>query len=238
MDNIINSSNEYVKYISGGKLGDFIFQLSIIYEIYLLTKKKGILYITNIGDKFTFSLEKTYSDIKDIILKQEYIKIFTIYNNEEYDINLSKWRENININNTWYDIFKKTYNVEWGCNKWLYLDKNDKYKDMIFIFSSLTRVNKKFEYEQIEKLNKKIYFITMNKNEYDKFILKTKKKYELLLFTNLNDFWIAITNCYLFVSNQSSPLCVAIASYTNTYMLLHDNDEIKLNNFDNIKIFK
>ena len=38
--NIMRSKKNVVTYISGGKLGDFIFQLSVINEIYLITKKK------------------------------------------------------------------------------------------------------------------------------------------------------------------------------------------------------
>ena len=41
-----------VIYISGGLLGDFFHQLSIINENYIKTNKKGILYIADIGDTF------------------------------------------------------------------------------------------------------------------------------------------------------------------------------------------
>jgi hypothetical protein len=79
-------------YISGGLLGDFIHQLSIINEVYIKTKKKGVLYIANIGDTFRNGLDKTYNDLYEIVILQEYIEDFKIYNNEKYDIDLSIWR--------------------------------------------------------------------------------------------------------------------------------------------------
>ena len=81
-----------IKYISGGLLGDFIHQLSIVNELYIKTNRKGIIYIANIGDNFRNGLEKTYSDLYDIVMLQEYIEGFKIYNGESYDYNLSEWR--------------------------------------------------------------------------------------------------------------------------------------------------
>ena len=53
---------ETISYLSGGLLGDFIFQLSVILENYIATGKKGILYISNKGEEFRFGLENTYID--------------------------------------------------------------------------------------------------------------------------------------------------------------------------------
>ena len=50
-------------YISGGLLGDFIHQLSVINEKYLETGRKGVLYIsTSVGDGFRFGIGRAYSD--------------------------------------------------------------------------------------------------------------------------------------------------------------------------------
>ena len=83
-----------VIYLSGGQLGDFIHQLSVICEVYYKYKRKGILLITNhIGNAvFHFSLEDTYNTTKQLIESQEYIQEYRIYNGEQYDIDLSRWR--------------------------------------------------------------------------------------------------------------------------------------------------
>ena len=57
-------------YISGGLLGDFIHQLSVINENYIKLGRKGILYIANNigGDNFTFGLQQTFDDTYNICL--------------------------------------------------------------------------------------------------------------------------------------------------------------------------
>lgn len=231
--------NNTIRYVSGGRLGDFIFQLSIINEIYLLTGKKGILYIANIGDHFIFPLTQTYNELNNIVTKQVYIESFSIYNHHLYDLNLSSWRGTMDYNHSWKTIFESAYHFPWGNHQWLYLNKNEKYKDLILVFSSQQRVNKTFNYNELNKFNKKIYFVTMSQTEYNDFMKKKKLNYELMLFNNLEEFWIAINSCYLFVTNQSSPACVAMALFANTYILLYDKPSIKIDILhDNIKIIK
>lgn len=62
-----------LNYLSSGKIGDLIFNLSVINEIYLNSGKKGILYLTNSPEKFHYSLQKAYEDIYKIVKSQEYI---------------------------------------------------------------------------------------------------------------------------------------------------------------------
>ena len=109
---------EHISYLSGGKLGDFINQLSVISETFYDTGKKGILYIDNIGDTFTFGLENTYNDTYNSITSQKFIKDYKMYNNEIININLSSWRTNF-ITTNWHNIFKNKYNVSWGKHTWL-----------------------------------------------------------------------------------------------------------------------
>jgi hypothetical protein len=67
-------------YIASGKLGDFILQLSIINEKYISSGRKGILYINDIMEPFQYSVDKTYKDIYSLIIKQNYIQQFKIWN--------------------------------------------------------------------------------------------------------------------------------------------------------------
>jgi hypothetical protein len=66
-----------IVYISGGLFGDFIHQLSIVCEKYNDTGRKGILLITDkVGDTESFNVQRTYRDMYDILMKQEYIQDF------------------------------------------------------------------------------------------------------------------------------------------------------------------
>jgi FkbM family methyltransferase len=135
-----NISKQYdfepIKYVSGGKLGDFLNQLSVIAENYYETGKKGILFITNNkGDTFSNGLENTYNDTFETIISQEYIKSYNIYNNEEFDIDLTSWRSTINffnIKNFKY-LYSKHYKVDWGKHKWLVSSFDSKWENKIII---------------------------------------------------------------------------------------------------------
>jgi len=59
--------NYNVRYLASGKLGDFIHQLSVINETFLETGQKGILYMTDKPEGFSFGLEGTFNDIQSFI---------------------------------------------------------------------------------------------------------------------------------------------------------------------------
>jgi hypothetical protein len=133
---------ETIKYKSAGKLGDFLNQLSVICENYYKTGKKGELYIYDlpvIWDKFVFGTENTYNDTYNFIVSQEYIKQYKIYNGENVEIDLSRWRKSLdgllqtsnNVN--WYDIYNYEYKIEWGSHKWLNSNIDIKWKNKIII---------------------------------------------------------------------------------------------------------
>jgi hypothetical protein len=127
-----------VIYKSGGALGDFIHQLSVINEIYYKTGRKGKLYIVK-DDFFRMNIETTYRDTYPIVIDQPYIDSYEIYGGEDVDINLSDWREYSDIyNNGWNKIFNDAYiisnwykkigvreigsigsMIEWGKHPWL-----------------------------------------------------------------------------------------------------------------------
>jgi hypothetical protein len=79
---------------AGGMFGDFIQSLSVICEKFYQTGRKGILYLSNYGDKFRNSLDATYQDTYTVITSQPYIYSYSIYQSEKFNFNLTKWREN------------------------------------------------------------------------------------------------------------------------------------------------
>lgn len=236
--------DDIIKYKSCGQLGDFIFQLSIVYENYLSSGKKGDLYITEKyknWKSWNYGVETAYNDLKEIISFQEYISSFQIYNDETIDINLSKWRDFSDL--YWFNIYeiqKRTFNVEWGKHKWLFLPTRDEFKDIILISSSKIRPNPYFDYNILKNYNKKIFFTTTDPEEFRLFKKWHSNSIELLLFKNLKDFWIAINSCYLFVTTFGSFLAAAHAMHKNQIVLLPNNHEdvFLVKNFPNIKWFK
>ena len=125
---------ECISYLSGGLLGDFIYQLSIILENYINTGKKGILYISNKGEPFRFGLENTYNDTYKIIKNLNYISNYLIYNNEIIDIDLTKWRNNKDVDyKNWHIKFSKTFNINWGKHPWLTSPTNKEWQNKVII---------------------------------------------------------------------------------------------------------
>ena len=84
--------NTTISYLAGGMLGYFIYELSVIQEKYIETGKKGILYLSEKGDKFRYGLLNTFNDTYNIIIDQEYIDKYELYNNQPIDIDLTLWR--------------------------------------------------------------------------------------------------------------------------------------------------
>jgi hypothetical protein len=203
-------------YVSGGLLGDFFHQLSVINEMFLNTGRKGILYIANDigGANFRYELNKTYQDTYRLISEQRYIKTYGIFNNENYDINLSTWRNNdLLFKTNWHNIFLNTYNVNWGINKWLDVPIDNSWNDTILFNTTFYRQinlgNIKIE-DLLIKYNKCIKFLDVDPEQTDIFI-KNYGNFEIEIYkpSNLYECIVAINSCKLFIGNLSLPLAVA-----------------------------
>ena len=86
--------NGTINYVSGGKLGDFIHALMVVKQNYIKYGKKGNVYLASggfDGDGFSYGAKKVLLDTKDLILSQDYINTYDVYNNQRIDINLNKW---------------------------------------------------------------------------------------------------------------------------------------------------
>ncbi len=238
-----------VNYISGGLLGDFINQLSVINELFYITGRKGNLYISNnIADQFRFGVEIAFNDTKQIILLQKYINKYEIYNNQIININLSSWRNsNLLYKTTWNEIFKTTYNIDWGKRKWITLPKDKFWNNIVLISMSSYRFPTNTDFKKlIEKYGENILFVTQSKNDYQNFVNITGLKINCFYPNTLFDFYCCINSCKLFVSNLSSPLTISIACnipfvicmenecldniHNMGYSLIRDNANYSLNN--------
>ena len=85
--------------LMGPKLGDFLHSLVVPYFFHKNWDIKTNLYINEVYDKFTTSLEETYNELYPIIMQQPYISSFQIYDPEkhniELDLNEFRWNGNV-----------------------------------------------------------------------------------------------------------------------------------------------
>ena len=206
-----------IKYLAGGKMGDFILSLSVINEMFYKTGKKGCLYLSNKGDNFSFGLEKSYKDIYDLIISQPYISSFHIYDDHSIliDMDLTLWRQNpLLYNKNWFHIFSNTYNITWGQHKWLSLPILNEYENIILISTNPYRFPKFINFKNIhERYNEKIMFITQDIEYYTDFKYKTGLDIPLIHSNNFIEISTIINSCKLFIGNLSCPLTLAFACH-------------------------
>ena len=225
-------------YISGGLLGDFFHQLSIINEIYIKTNKKGVLYISNIGDTFRNGLEKTYNDLYKIIILQEYIEDFKIYNNQKYDINLSIWRNYLNSRHNLYNVIKNVYNIEWGKHKWLYnIPKIKEWENKTIINTVQYRFPDKSFFEPLINLDlTNFVYVSIFKSEYEYFVNKTNIKINYYSPKSLMELCIILNSCEKVCGSLSAPLSIATSLHKQcVYGIDNSQDFLYLfKNLDNV----
>jgi hypothetical protein len=186
-----------ISYLSGGLLGDFIYQLSVINENYIDSGKKGILYLSNKGEPFRNNIDNTFKDIYNIIKNQEYILDFKIYNNEPIDIDLTTWRENTNVEfKNWYIKYSNTYNVSWGKHKWLTCPINRDWINKVIINTTNYRWPCHIDFLKIYEIYKNnLIFVSSDINQYNIFKEKTGIDIQYYNPTSFNDLCICINSC-------------------------------------------
>ena len=237
-------------YLSGGRLGDLIHNLSVINQNFYKTGRKGILYISDSNDKFEFDINNTYNDTNSVISSQRYIKTYKIHANEQIDINLNDWRLNpLLFRQNFCNTYSQTYNIEWGKHQWITIPLiNYALKDKILINTSISRF-KNIDYNQFKTKygEENLVFICFDKSQYTYFISKTNLNIKCMCINNFNELCIAINSCKLFIGTQSMPLALANALFhdsvilldtanntNNIDLILHENFNVVFKNVINI----
>ena len=234
---------EPIIYKSGGKLGDFINQLSVICENYYKTGRKGLLYIFDIdSENFLFGLNNTYNDIYQDISSQKFIKDFKIYNNEKFDIDLSAWRLHLGNNNcftkNWYLIYNTKYDVEWGKHRWLSSTIDVRWDDKIIInitpyrFMSPSCLAKLFELIKDNVDN--CIFVSNEIEHYNYFCEKTELNVAYYTPKNFTEIVTIINSCKIGYFGFSSMAVIANALHKNHYMIGVPNVDFEYNNIKDI----
>lgn len=211
-------------YLSGGRLGDLIHNLSVINENFYKTGRKGILYISDNNDcAFELGVQTTYNDTNSVISSQQYIKTYKIHENEPFDINLNDWRMNpLLYQQNFCNTYSQTYNIEWGKHQWIKIPLiNYALKDKILINVSITRF-KNIDYNQFKTKygEENLIFICFDKNQYINFKNRTKMNIKCMHVKNFNELCIAINSCKLFIGTQSMPLALTNALFHDCMILL------------------
>jgi hypothetical protein len=229
-----------IKYKSSGKLGDFLNQLSIISEKFYKTGRKGELYISDDEEKFVFGAENTFNDTYSVISSQKYIKKYSIYNNQNFDINLSTWRiyciNDISLN--WHKLFSTYFDINWGSHKWLSSNLDSRWNNKIIInitpyrFIDNSAINKLQNLIKDELQN--CIFISNEKDHYDYFCEKTKINIEYYKPNNFEEIIIIVNSCKLAYLGFSSMAVIANALHKNHYMMGLNNMDYQLNNLKTI----
>ena len=218
---------ESINFISNGRTGDLIHNLFAVKSICEKNNSKANLYITNDlkygGDKFLYSIEKTYDDLKDIILYQKYINKFEILSTNTFNfVNLNSWRTSPLFSRTnWFEILMDLYKIPPPKNSWMEIEKKE--LDLVLIHRSDRRHTITFPWLDIINKNK-CKFVTTDLNEYENFYLKDKV--ELLLCKNFYDMVVAINSCKIFVGNMSTPLAIAHALGVPHFAELYRVDQV------------
>jgi len=216
-----------IKYLIGGKLGDFIQGLSVINEKFYETGKKGVLYISNYGDIFTNGLETTYNDVFFVIIKQPYVSDFKIYNNEAFDIYLNTWMYfPVNLKQNWYNIFKQTFNIEWGKRKWLKAPFNDEWENKIVINTTNYRWPNNIDFKLLKNTYRdELIFISSDINQYEFFKKQTNIDINYHNVENFVNLITIINSCKLFIGSPSAPLSIAHALHKDRVAGLTGGDD-------------
>lgn len=196
-------------YISGGKTGDFIQQLSVVYEKFLIDKEPAVLYICERGDSFRHGVATAYNDLKPILSLQPYIKEFKIYQGEPYDIDLTQWRCRID-HDSYINCMKQEYGIDWGKKKWLHnIPTDSKWSSYVVINTTHYRFPDEIDWKSFSTFQVLVMFVGFEKSEHDHFVTRTNFPVGFYCPSSLFEFCVIIASCRLFIGSLSAPLSLA-----------------------------
>lgn len=219
----------------GGKLGDFLHAMFAVRGICLRDGVRANIYMVDIG--WEFGIENTHRELKNIMLKQEYVSSFNILKNYYLDpiqtptqsspivvfddiinnqgyIDLGNYiRSPFLYKKCWSELYSNTFDFpipsEYAWIRYDGINKDLENKILIQRKAHNLR-NQDFPYEDIIKTYGKdnIVFISSSDKDYDEFQWKQVPFYKL---KSLDDWFTAINSAALVVANLSAPAVIAHA---------------------------
>jgi hypothetical protein len=224
-----------LNYVSRGRLGDFIQVLSIINEKFYQTGRKGIIHIRT-NSSFSKGLLHTYNDTYDVIMSQRYIYDYKIFNNEHIDFDLETWyTSNLLYKSNWFNIFKDSYNIDWGKHKWFNVSYDDKWKDKILINVMNYRPPINIDFQKLYNIfGNSLVFISFDKFDYDEFVKNTNLNISYYSPASFTECCIAVNSCKLLVASLSGILTIGHACHKDRLIgLCGTVDDLHNSGFDN-----
>jgi len=225
MDELGFNYNKPIKYAIGGKLGDFIHHLYLVYHNYIVTGKKGIVYMKNTGfDK----IDRTYNELYEIVSSQKYIEKFEQHNGQYVDIDCIYSNSPYLYKINWIDFMIKSYTKSTECSlgKWIELESSEEIKNKFcdkIVIHTRQRTITNFDWLNVVSSNK-CTFITCDRNDYESF--PYKDRVELYLCKDLQEIFEVIQSSKFFIGSQSSPLAIRCALHKSCLAELYPTDDI------------
>lgn len=198
----------------GGKMGDFIHCMYVPYHLWKSKNIKSNIFISPVGDVFEHGFQKTFDELTPVIMQQEYVESFQIWNGQDIDYftPLFRHRQYICIN-CWKAMlcsifFKDEKPLEGG---WMTFNEPHKLEKTLII----NRKNKnifapiiKNSYElEITKFSNVIF--AGEEIQFKEFSLNNLCKYYPT--KTLTDWFSIISKGSFFLGNQSGPAAIACA---------------------------
>lgn len=216
IDSIERQTPPPLRYSAGGRLGDFVHQLSVVLEMYLRTGSKGALYVgeTNVGgDPFSRGLAATIADMSPYLLTLPYIHSVEVYTGQPVDIALSKWRQTPGLfSKSWHQIYGDTYGVPWGAHPWFTAARTPDLADVVLVNTSPMRWTDEVNWSVLlAKYPGTPMFLQTSPSDYQHFCERTGLRLPVVDGSSFSNIVSAVQSCRIFIGTLSMPLAVADA---------------------------
>lgn len=217
-----------IRYVSGGMIGDFIHQLSVVYETYRKTGRKGQLFLADFGGPWRRGSEAAFQDLAPVLMTQPYIDSFAVYRGEPTDVNLSAWRAHPSLyDSSWARIFEDTYHVPWGTRPWLHVERDPAFSHVTFLSITGARPCGDLDFAKIfSKLPGQLIFLATEPGQESYFVNRFRiASIPVLYVSTFQELARAIGGCRLFVGTLSMPLALADALGVDRIALMPDSPD-------------
>lgn len=198
----------------GAKMGDFIHCMYIPYHLWKTKGIKSNIFISEVGGYFDNGLKKTFEELAPIIIQQEYVSSFQIWNGQHTDYYAPLFRSPKYLyTKCWKEIFcsmffKDEKPLDGG---WMVFNEPNKFEKTLIINrrnkSAFTPIIKNCYELEIKKFPKVIF--AGGQDQFEKFELNTLCEH--FIPNTLTDWFSIISKGSFFLGNQSGPAAIACA---------------------------
>jgi hypothetical protein len=234
----------------GGKMGDFIHSLILPKYVFDKTGERFNIYITDHAKEiFASGLETSYNELFPIIIEQNYVNNFEIWNNQHIDINLTTFRDFENLFTTsWNEFYLWNYigsyiDVPFNYS-WIDLKKDKMYEDVLLVNRNYHPYSgpdvEDYYLNYLKGFNGKAYFICSYIDQYTTSPLNGLLP--MIYLPSMKDMMIAISSCKHFLGNLTATAAMATAlNIPRTIEMHNPNLRYKyiyeMKNYNNLSCF-